>query len=184
MGKLTTHLITNPDRRTRMERKHRRFGADTSRLCIVIVTVIGLSDLSAGSAGAHSSAAADVTPLPNLASEMVRQIDSATIVISPKYFRAMTAVAEYRRRNQRVVLTPSERDLMNFFFQVFGPERNSAEEWLTSQQKRDCLVIALVARPAPGEPIMLDAHARAGRTVLYAVRKSDYVVVRARIVED
>jgi hypothetical protein len=114
---------------------------------------------------------------------MAEAIDSMTITLSPKYYKAIAAVYEYRRTKQSAVLTNKERDMMNFDIQVLGRDRMAAESWLSQQERAGCYVIFLAGRYRRGEEIIAERGAEVGRSTKYAVRKTDYAVVKAAILD-
>lgn len=118
------------------------------------------------------------------ATEILTSVDSATVVLSPGYFRAIQAVVAYREQQKTPALTVSERDLMTFNIHVVGnTDELRHESWLTPQERRDCHLIVFVARPRPGERVLLHRRAAAGRTAKYAVNKTTYKVEKVALVD-
>lgn len=116
------------------------------------------------------------------ATEMLDGVDSASVVLSPKYYLAIHAVVQYRARVQKHLLSAAERELLNFNIHVIGREGMSHQTWLSPRERDECYVVMLSARPRPGEKVYLHRPAEAGRTAKYAVRKADRSVVKLSLI--
>jgi hypothetical protein len=108
-------------------------------------------------------------------------MDSTEVELSPKMFRAIQAVERYRAQVQRKLLTSDEAVFDNFNIRVKPGE--SSIGWLTGGEKKTCYLVVLSPRFQPGEVVAMDRHAKIGRVSLYAVRKSDYQIIRTQLGE-
>lgn len=117
----------------------------------------------------------------DLATSMNAAMDNSEAMLSSGMYRAIQAVQAYRNREQKAVLTNSERDFNNFNIKVMTESDDTPGKWLRESERRHCYMVRLSARRMPGEPIYTDTPARLGRTAFFAVRKSDFRIVRAEI---
>jgi hypothetical protein len=118
---------------------------------------------------------------PDVAASYADAVDGAEVMMSPKHYRAVRAVERYREGAQARALTASEREFMNFDIHIPGADLVARDSWLTAAEKKTCYLVELFPRYQPGEKVVLDSRPRAGRIARYAVRKSDFTVVRAAL---
>jgi hypothetical protein len=116
----------------------------------------------------------------DLATSLNASIDSKEIELSPKMYRAIQAVEQYRARAQKRQLSRKEQDLENFNITVTLDDRGS---WLKVADRTCCYLVVLSPRFLPGEKVATDTHARIGRVALYAVDKVNHTVVQTRLGE-
>ncbi len=114
----------------------------------------------------------------DLATSINEGVDGSDARISAGMYRAIKAIESYREQVQKAELTSNERQLGNFNIS-FRSKRNSL--FLRDEERETCYEIVLSARFLPGEKVLMDIPGVLGRSAAYAVRKSDYRVLRAEI---
>ena len=130
---------------------------------VVAVLLLG------GVAGAQSP--------PDLATDFNEAAAPKTVAVTATAFRSLSAVEGYRRTRQAKVLSLSELDVGNFTLHV--REQPDADEDLSIEERRNCVVVVFRPLLRKGEPVVLDSTRTAnGRTARYIVRKRDFAVVR------
>jgi hypothetical protein len=112
------------------------------------------------------------------AAAMMATVDDSAASISPKMYRAIAAIEAYRRSVQRKSLTPDERVFDNYYFGINARDKTM---WLKPEERETCYEIVLWPRYRPGEKVIIDVPPKVGRSAVYAVRKSDFRVVRSQI---
>lgn len=142
----------------------------------------------------RSAAQEDVKRMQKEVEEMLNQdwvtvqldsVDNAEVnLLSPKHYRAIRAIEAYRESSQREALSPEEKDIMNYNFHITGSNVMTKEEWLTESEKKSCYAIYLYPRGRRGQKVTLHRSGSGMRIAKYAIRKDNYAVVRAVLVED
>jgi hypothetical protein len=142
--------------------------------------VLGCSGpaLAATDAGPSAEAEIQAATKGDLAWSLTAAVDERGVLLSPKGYRAIQAVERHRRGAQWKALTVAERNFDNFDIAVNAPERALS---LRGDEKGTCYEIVLWPRLAPGEKVILDTPAKAGRSAVYVVRKSDSRILRAEL---
>lgn len=150
--------------------------------------------------GALFSASGDSGPVPNkgtddlqaqirkategdLATSMNEATDRGEAILSPGMYRAIQAVQGYRSLQQKRTLTGGERNFANFNISVYTESADTSVKWLDEGERPNCYVVRLSARRLPGEIIYTDTPPKLGRTAFYAVRKSDFRILRSQVGE-
>lgn len=113
------------------------------------------------------------------ASAMNLVVDRGEATLSPGMLQAIRAVETYRGRVQAKALTRTERDFGNFNIHVYTENDATPIKWLREEEQGNCYVVNLSARRLPGEVIYTDTYPKLGRSATYAVRKSDFKVIRS-----
>lgn len=113
------------------------------------------------------------------ASAMNLVVDRGEATLSRGMLQAIRAVENYRARVQAKVLTRTERDFGNFNIHVYTQNDATPIKWLREEEQGNCYVVSLSAQRLPGEVIYTDTYPKLGRSATYAVRKSDFKVIRS-----
>lgn len=106
--------------------------------------------------------------------------ESSRTVVSGRTYMAMAAVVKFRLGRQRAKLRPAELVVENFEVAVVrGDIDHPNVKWLRPEEKAQCFLVELIPKYKVGEEVRLDDPRKDIRRASYAVRMSDYAVIRS-----
>jgi hypothetical protein len=156
-------------------------------ICVAAASVVLLTNFahSQQAPGEQATIEKDVegTLRVNNATAYLNAADAAAVSLSSTHYRVIKAVEHYRDSVQKKLLSATEREFRNFDIHIEALKDLGKNEWLNEQEKASCYLVYLFPRPEPNEETFLHRSPKAGRIAKYAVRRTDFAIVRGALVE-
>ena len=151
---------------------------------LIVVPALCAVTLNVSSSRAQRSpslghrAADSVAPQVDTAKTLNDVSEANEVLLSARMYNAIRAVESYRNSIQRKALDANELAFDNFDIRVIPGEKST---WLKKTEADTCFAVVLEPKLKQGEKVFLDGPRALGRMAGYAVRKSDFVVVRSEL---